>query len=111
MDSYKNGYAFQICTAQCGCARSYFSDPPIHVQQEVKPAHGDAKNSLTLWGDAPRWEYSTAPLMDSDGSPVKKPSAGTGGQAMHFNDMQVHVCLNNSFSKAVRQSHMSRDDF
>lgn len=61
----------------------------LFLQREVKPAYGSEKNTLLLWGDAPRWEYSTAPLMDSDGHPVAWPDAGSGGHAMHFNDQQV----------------------
>jgi hypothetical protein len=55
----------------------------------VKAAHGNEKNALVLWGDAPRWEYSTAPLMDSDDKPVKYPNPGSGGHAMYFNDQQA----------------------
>lgn len=61
----------------------------LAVQQEVKPAHGNEKNALVLWGDAPRWEYSTAPLMGADGQPVERPNPGSGGHAMYFNDQQV----------------------
>ena len=50
---------------------------------------GNAANKLLLWGDAPRWEYSTAPLMEANGKPVDRPFAGTGGHALHFNDQQV----------------------
>ena len=59
------------------------------LQQEAKPSYGNEKNTLLLWGDAPRWEYSTAPLMDSDGHPVSWPNPGSGGHAMYFNDQQV----------------------
>eukprot|EP00884_Botryococcus_braunii_P003508 jgi/Botrbrau1/13158/Bobra.0187s0106.1 len=64
-------------------------------------AHGVAKNSgkndfdpLYLWADAPRWEYSTAPLTRSDGHRVKGPEPGDAGTALQLNDQQVLMTTN-----------------
>lgn len=50
-------------------------------------------NGLILWGDAPRWQYSTAPLMTSSGQPVKMPSPGSGGTALRLDDQQASLVL------------------
>ena len=56
----------------------------------LEEARGGKDNKLELWGDAPRWEYSTAPLMAWDtGKPLAPPSAGSRGHALYLNDMQV----------------------
>jgi hypothetical protein len=58
----------------------------------VSEARGGVDNKLELWGDAPRWEYSTAPLMAWDtGKPLAGPSAGSRGHALSLNDMQVSI--------------------
>lgn len=61
----------------------------LTLQQLMRPSKGNEKNILVLWGDGPLWEYSTAPLMQSDGKPVSRPYPGSGGHAMFFNDQQV----------------------
>jgi hypothetical protein len=60
------------------------------LQESVREAGGSQDNKLELWGDAPRYEYSTVPLMRSDGSkPVSSPKAGSRGHALSLNDKQV----------------------
>jgi hypothetical protein len=58
----------------------------------VSDSRGSQDNQLELWGDTPRWEYSTAPLMDWDtGSALAPPDPGSRGHALHLNDQQVHI--------------------
>ena len=49
--------------------------------------------TFLLWSDAPKWEYSTAPLTYADGLPLAPPSAGAGGHALYLNDKQVAAML------------------
>lgn len=56
----------------------------------MREARGNQDNKLELWGDAPRYEYSTVPLMKADGGkPVSNPKAGSRGHALMLNDKQV----------------------
>ena len=56
----------------------------------MREARGHQDNKLELWGDAPRYEYSTVPLMRADGlRPVSNPKAGSRGHALLLNDKQV----------------------
>ena len=56
----------------------------------MREARGHQDNKLELWGDAPRYEYSTVPLMRADGlKPVSNPKAGSRGHALLLNDKQV----------------------
>ena len=56
----------------------------------MREARGSQDNKLELWGDAPRYEYSSVPLMNPDGSrPVKNARAGDRGHALMLNDKQV----------------------
>ena len=60
------------------------------LQESVREARGHQDNKLELWGDAPRYEYSTVPLMRADGlKPVSNPKAGSRGHALLLNDKQV----------------------
>ena len=60
------------------------------LQESVREARGHQDNKLELWGDAPRYEYSTVPLMRADGlRPVSNPKAGSRGHALLLNDKQV----------------------
>ena len=52
-------------------------------------SRGGEGNALLLWADAPRFEYSTAPLVDKNDLPVAPATAGPGGSALQFNDQQV----------------------
>ena len=63
-------------------------------QESVREARGSQDNKLELWGDAPRYEYSSVPLMQADGTrPVKKARAGDRGHALLLNDKQVCTAL------------------
>ena len=59
------------------------------MQVEARAVFGNPGNSLILWGNAPKWQYSTAPLMTLLGDPVTPPTAGSGGLALQLNDQQV----------------------
>ena len=61
----------------------------------MREARGSQDNKLELWGDAPRYEYSSVPLMNQDGTrPVKDARAGDRGHALMLNDKQVSmICL------------------
>ncbi|KAK9844409.1 hypothetical protein WJX74_002134 [Apatococcus lobatus] len=59
---------------------------------KAKDTQGNAM--LDLWADAPRWEYSTAPLADANGRPLDAPQAGAGGSAMYLSDQQVLMLSN-----------------
>ena len=57
---------------------------------------GKDVGSFLLWSDAPRWEYSTAPLTYSDGIPLPGPKPGDGGgHAIYLNDQQVWCTIHN----------------
>ena len=72
------------------------------LQESVREARGHQDNKLELWGDAPRYEYSTVPLMRADGlRPVSNPKAGSRGHALLLNDKQVRSAPAN-LSLAVR---------
>jgi hypothetical protein len=56
----------------------------------VADARGGEGNKLELWADAPRYEYSYAPLMDArSGAPLAAPTAGARGHALYLSDQQV----------------------
>ncbi|KAK9918751.1 hypothetical protein WJX75_006574 [Coccomyxa subellipsoidea] len=60
------------------------------AKEMVSDSRGSQDNQLELWGDTPRWEYSTAPLMDWDtGSALAPPDPGSRGHALHLNDQQA----------------------
>ncbi len=61
----------------------------------MREARGSQDNKLELWGDAPRYEYSSVPLMNQDGTrPVKDARAGDRGHALMLNDKQVsRICI------------------
>lgn len=63
------------------------------LKGEVQEANGKDAGSFLLWADAPKWEYSTAPLTDSDGSRVEGPEAGVGGHALALSDKQVWLSI------------------
>ncbi len=64
----------------------------LQLQSYVREARGSQDNKLELWGDAPRYEYSSVPLMKPDGSkPVKNAKAGDRGHALMLNDKQVCI--------------------
>ena len=73
------------------------SEAERHVlpeQESVREARGSQDNKLELWGDAPRYEYSSVPLMNADGSrPVKNAKAGDRGHALMLNDKQVRFVM------------------
>lgn len=72
------------------------------LQESVREARGHQDNKLELWGDAPRYEYSTVPLMRADGlRPVSNPKAGSRGHALLLNDKQVRSAPAN-LSLAIR---------
>lgn len=64
----------------------------MRMQDEVREATNKDAGSFLLWADAPKWEYSTAPLTYNDGMPVDGPTAGVGGHAIALNDRQVSAC-------------------
>lgn len=60
------------------------------AKQMVADSRGGQDNVLELWSDAPRWEYSTAPLMDWDSGDALPPAMpGSHGHALHLNDQQA----------------------
>lgn len=70
----------------------------LQLQSSVREARGSQDNKLELWGDAPRYEYSSVPLMKPDGSkPVKNAKAGDRGHALMLNDKQVCIPSLNLF--------------
>ena len=61
-----------------------------HAQTVARDARGSPGNGLELWADAPRFEYSDAPLMAAEtGVPLDPPTAGARGHAIALSDMQV----------------------
>ena len=64
----------------------------LPAQASIREARGSQDNKLELWGDAPRYEYSSVPLMNQDGTrPVKTARAGDRGHALMLNDKQVRT--------------------
>ena len=64
--------------------------PP--AQAVVRDARGGQGNGLELWADAPRWEYSDAPLADPvTNAPLAAPTAGARGHALWLDDTQVGI--------------------
>lgn len=62
------------------------------LQAVVLDARGGQANSLELWADAPRFEYSDAPLMEAaTGAPLPPPTAGARGHALYLSDQQVRI--------------------
>lgn len=62
------------------------------LQEMVSDSRGKQDNQLELWADAPRWEYSTAPLMDWDSGDALAPAdPGNRGHSLLLNDQQVHL--------------------
>ena len=56
----------------------------------MRDARGGQGNGLELWADAPRWEYSDAPLADpATLAPLPPPAAGARGHALWLDDTQV----------------------
>ena len=44
---------------------------------------------LLLWGQGPKWEHSSAPLADSQGSLMAPAQAGRAGHAVRLSGQQV----------------------
>ena len=63
------------------------------MQAEVTESTGKQTGSFFLWSDAPKWEYSTAPLAYPDGLPMDKATAGAGGHAIYLSDQQVRFWM------------------
>lgn len=62
------------------------------LQEMMSDSRGKQDNQLELWADAPRWEYSTAPLMDWDSGEALAPAdPGSRGHSLLLNDQQVHL--------------------
>jgi hypothetical protein len=60
------------------------------AQDSVRDLTGDGGHSLQLWASGPRWQFSTAPLLDTSGKPLESPRPGAGGgRAMLLTDQQV----------------------
>ncbi len=76
----------------------------LQLQSYVREARGSQDNRLELWGDAPRYEYSSVPLMKPDGSkPVKNAKAGDRGHALMLNDKQVRFPqIHTALGKEIR---------
>lgn len=74
---------FLLCHAPCKTFHQWL----VIAQNKASDTQGSAK--LDLWADAPRWEYSTAPLADANGRPLDAPQAGAGGSAMYLSDQQA----------------------
>ncbi|BDA49076.1 probable Sushi, von Willebrand factor type A, EGF and pentraxin pentraxin domain-containing protein at C-terminar half [Coccomyxa sp. Obi] len=59
-------------------------------KEMVSDSRGKQDNQLELWADAPRWEYSTAPLMDWDSGEALAPAdPGSRGHSLLLNDQQA----------------------
>ena len=87
-DRWGQTHFSSACTCMKGCVHPSKEVPAL--QESVREARGHQDNKLELWGDAPRYEYSTVPLMRADGlRPVSNPKAGSRGHALLLNDKQV----------------------
>ena len=65
---------------------------PSCAQTVARDARGTSDNGLELWADAPRFEYSDAPLMVPEtGAPLDPPTPGTRGHSLLLSDTQVCV--------------------
>lgn len=58
-------------------------------QMVVRDSGPGGSEPLHLWADGPQWEYSTAPLIRTDGTPVAPPEQGDAGTALQLNDQQA----------------------
>ena len=70
-----------------GCASQH-----AHRVQEVLSiavAGGRGTETLLLWGEGPKWEHSTVPLVKADGSLVAAPTVGRAGHAIGLSGNQV----------------------
>ena len=74
------------------------------LQEMVSDSRGKQDNQLELWADAPRWEYSTAPLMDWDSGEALPPAnPGSRGHSLLLNDQQVHLLWGLHYARHMRK--------
>ena len=59
---------------------------------------------LLLWGEGPKWEHSTVPLMKPDGSLMDQPNVGRAGHAIRLNGKQVSISMLNKSSAPGRSA-------
>ena len=63
------------------------------LQEYMTYTANGTEAKMLLWGQGPKWEHSTAPLVDSTGSLMQPPLAGRAGHAVRLNGQQVHSLL------------------